>query len=69
MKTLPVLLSTAVLLVVSCKKAPEPEGDFKCQKTGQMGTQLPRPPFRNELGKWIQDNILNKIQGFLVGSL
>jgi Fe-S cluster biosynthesis and repair protein YggX len=35
----------------------EPEGDFVCKRTGNRGTQLPRPPFRNELGKWIQDNI------------
>lgn len=39
------------------KGAPEPEGDFVCKKTGQRGTQLPRPPFRNALGQWIRDNI------------
>lgn len=39
------------------KKAPEPAGDFKCQKTGQLGTRLARPPFRNPLGEWIQNNI------------
>ncbi|MFG0246031.1 MAG: Fe(2+)-trafficking protein [Phycisphaerales bacterium JB052] len=39
------------------KEAPEPTGDFKCQKTGQMGTQLPRPPFKNGVGNWIYENI------------
>tara|TARA_R110000782_G_scaffold57258_25_gene119804 strand:+ start:4951 stop:5679 length:729 start_codon:yes stop_codon:yes gene_type:complete len=33
------------------------EGDFKCRKTGRMGTQLPRPPFRNGVGTWIHQNI------------
>lgn len=35
----------------------EPEGDFVCQKTGQRGTQLPRPPFKNGVGTWIYENI------------
>lgn len=37
--------------------APAPTGDFKCRKTGRMGTRLARPPFRNGVGQWIQDNI------------
>ena len=32
-------------------------GSFQCRKTGRPGTRLPRPPFRNALGAWIQDNI------------
>lgn len=32
-------------------------GDFRCSKTGQMGNKLPRPPFRNGVGTWIQDSI------------
>lgn len=32
-------------------------GDFKCSKTGEMGNKLPRAPFRNAMGQWIQDNI------------
>lgn len=41
------------------KAAPqsEPAGDFMCQKTGQLGTQLPRPPFKNGVGRWIHENI------------
>lgn len=35
----------------------EPEGDFLCRKSGQKGTQLPRPPFKNGLGQWIYENI------------
>jgi Fe-S cluster biosynthesis and repair protein YggX len=41
----------------------EPEtstGDFKCIKSGKMGTQIPRQPFRNEMGKWIHENISNE---------
>lgn len=37
--------------------ADEPTGDFKCTKSGQMGNQLPRPPFKNGVGKWIYENI------------
>jgi len=37
--------------------APEPEGDFMCQKTGQRGTQLARQPFKNAVGLWIFENI------------
>jgi Fe-S cluster biosynthesis and repair protein YggX len=32
-------------------------GDFKCSKTGDMGTKLSRAPFRNAMGLWIQENI------------
>lgn len=32
-------------------------GGFKDQKTGHMGTQLPRPPFKNGVGRWIHANI------------
>jgi len=32
-------------------------GDFRCSKTGHMGHKLPRPPFKNGMGQWIQDNI------------
>lgn len=34
-----------------------PVGNFMCQKTGQPGTKLPRPPFRDGLGQWVQDTI------------
>ena len=37
--------------------APAGSGDFKDRKTGRMGTQLPRPPFRNGVGTWIYENI------------
>jgi Fe-S cluster biosynthesis and repair protein YggX/tellurite resistance protein len=33
------------------------EGAFLCRRTGRPGTQLPSPPFRGPLGKWIQENI------------
>lgn len=36
---------------------PTPTGDFRCSKTGHMGTKLPRPPFKNGVGQWIQDSI------------
>jgi len=32
-------------------------GDFRCAKTGRMGHKLPRAPFKNGMGKWIQDSI------------
>lgn len=38
-------------------KETTPAGDFKCAKTGEMGTKLSRPPFRNAMGLWIQENI------------
>ena len=44
-------------------KAPEPTkpaGDFKCAKSGEMGNKLARPPFRNAMGQWIQENISNE---------
>jgi len=36
---------------------PTSGGDFRCSKTGQMGHKLARPPFKNGVGKWIQDSI------------
>ncbi len=36
---------------------PTPTGDFRCSKTGHMGTKLPRPPFKNGVGQWIQYSI------------
>ncbi|MEM9372511.1 MAG: Fe(2+)-trafficking protein [Planctomycetota bacterium] len=36
---------------------PEPTGSFKCGKTGRMGNQMARPPFRNGVGTWIHENI------------
>lgn len=38
-------------------QADEGDGDFRCTKTGRMGTQLSRPPFRNGMGQWIYDSI------------
>jgi len=35
----------------------KPEGDFKCLKSGQMGTKIARQPFRNAMGEWIFANI------------
>jgi len=32
-------------------------GDFRCTKSGLMGHKLPRPPFKNGMGQWIQDSI------------
>ena len=33
------------------------QGDFQDRKTGAMGTQLARPPFRGAIGAWIYENI------------
>jgi len=38
----------------------KPAGDFKCAKSGEMGTKLARAPFRNAMGLWIQENISNE---------
>ncbi len=35
----------------------KPAGDFKCAKSGEMGTKLDRAPFRNAMGLWIQEHI------------
>lgn len=35
----------------------KPAGDFKCLKSGEMGTKLARQPFRNAMGEWIFANI------------
>lgn len=32
-------------------------GSFKDRKSGRMGTQLSRPPFRNGVGTWIHEHI------------
>jgi Fe-S cluster biosynthesis and repair protein YggX len=32
-------------------------GGFKDRKSGHSGTQLPRPPFKNGVGRWIHENI------------
>ena len=32
-------------------------GTFVCTRTGQPGHQLPRPPFKGALGKWIHEHI------------
>jgi Fe-S cluster biosynthesis and repair protein YggX len=32
-------------------------GSFICTKTGRPGKQLPAPPFRGPVGKWILENI------------
>lgn len=42
---------------VSGTRVVESTGDFRCHKSGRMGTKLPRPPFRNGVGQWIQDHI------------
>ncbi len=38
----------------------KPAGDFKCTKSGEMGTKLAHAPFRNAMGLWIQENISNE---------
>ncbi len=38
----------------------KPTGDFKCAKSGEMGTKLARAPFRNAMGLWILENISNE---------
>jgi Fe-S cluster biosynthesis and repair protein YggX len=38
----------------------KPAGDFKCMKSGDMGTKLARAPFRNAMGQWIHENISNE---------
>lgn len=37
--------------------APEESGSFVCAKTGRAGRQLPAPPFKGPIGKWIYENI------------
>lgn len=32
-------------------------GSFICAKTGRPGAQLPKPPFRGPVGRWIYENI------------
>ena len=32
-------------------------GDMTCAKTGAKGDRMPRAPFKNAMGQWIQDNI------------
>ncbi|TVQ59359.1 MAG: hypothetical protein EA379_10945 [Phycisphaerales bacterium] len=32
-------------------------GGFMCKRTGRPGTQLPEPPMRGPVGKWIHENI------------
>jgi Fe-S cluster biosynthesis and repair protein YggX len=43
--------------VVEDKSPDEATGSFKCRKTGRMGNQLGRPPFKNGVGRWIHENI------------
>ena len=46
--------------VVETPQASAPEevgGDFKDRKTGRMGTQLARRPFKGPVGEWIYENI------------
>jgi len=38
-------------------EAAEQSGTFLCRRTGRPGTQLPDPPFRGPLGRWIYENI------------
>jgi len=42
---------------VEQKEQEFPAGSFVCQKTGKPGTELPRPPFKNAMGQWIQERI------------
>jgi len=37
--------------------APAATGDFVCARTGMPGQQLPAPPFKGPLGRWIHENI------------
>jgi Fe-S cluster biosynthesis and repair protein YggX len=32
-------------------------GEFVCRRTGRPGTQLPSPPFKGPIGRWIHENI------------
>jgi Fe-S cluster biosynthesis and repair protein YggX len=32
-------------------------GAFMCRKTGRPGHQMPKPPFKGAVGKWISENI------------
>ncbi len=43
--------------ITDAPPAPLGTGTFKDRKSGRMGTQLPRPPFRNGVGTWIHQNI------------
>ncbi len=44
-------------IAVQEQAAPAEGGDFRCQRSGRMGTQLPEPPFRGPLGEYIQQHI------------
>ncbi len=37
--------------------AAAPAGSFVCRQTGEAGTQLPKPPFKGPVGRWIYENI------------
>lgn len=43
--------------VANAPAQPVGSGTFQDRKTGRMGTQLPRPPFRTGVGTWIHQNI------------
>jgi Fe-S cluster biosynthesis and repair protein YggX len=51
-------LGLAVPEVRSAGVAAEaPAGTFMCRRSGRAGRQLPGPPFRGPVGKWIYENI------------
>jgi Fe-S cluster biosynthesis and repair protein YggX len=50
----PKLSSTAE---AAAKTKPGSPGAFICRRTGRPGTQLPDPPMRGPIGKWIYQNI------------
>ncbi len=49
----------APIPVVESKKAgmDASTGTFMCRKSGRNGHQLPKPPFKGAVGKWIFENI------------
>jgi len=41
----------------AASEAPVPEGAFRCQVTGKLGTPMSRPPFKGPVGAWIAENV------------
>ncbi|HVZ95125.1 MAG TPA: Fe(2+)-trafficking protein [Phycisphaerales bacterium] len=44
-----------------------PGGSFACHVSGKSGTQLPRPPFRGPVGRWIYENVSSETWNQWIG--
>ena len=53
----PEVIQTEEPAAVGSGAAAGGSGPMKCGKTGVMGNPMPRPPFRNGVGTWIQEQI------------